>query len=1640
MSTYPTIGRLFIFFIVTLIGASSSFAQVPDHAATLRDLNRQLLEASASGSEKSYAAADPMSLREVLSNRRTALAALIAENPSEALNLAFPPSLLERLAAKYPRQADLLEARGNWQGISEALVADDESLELGRAFHFLRIGAGSIELHFAGRKPAGLTSGSILNVRGVRVGNAVAVQDGEVMAASTSKANGVCGPTGGQSVVVILVRFPNYSLPSSVNAELMKGILRGNAYTTNDSSTNWSVGDFWEENSDGQTSIDDVRVVGPYNLSSNYNSDTNNDGLYDCQYDNMRSDAIAAADGAVNFNDYDRVLIVFPKNTRSNPNGTTGGCSWAGLGSVGCWSNSSNDGNFSASIAWLRSDQTSSRSVGVRLGTHELGHNLGLLHANSREFGNEPLGAIGDEGDITEYGDRFSTMGSWNFGFYSAQHAADQLGWLSSGSNYQVVETNGSYSVQNYEARPAGVKALKIRRGSGNNTWIWAEFRQDTGIYDSQLSGQVHSGALLHYEDSYTGTATHMADFTANTASVQDPALAAGQSWSDPYSDLTISVDSVSSNSMTMTVTYGNNGGCLEADPAVTLGPTSQTTLAGVAVNLNVSVTNQDGSGCGSASFNLVPTVPQGWTATANPTSLSLDPGQSGNATLSIEPSGAAQPASFGVSLVAAHPNGTNSASAAATVHIEPTVHDLAITSVTAASAVTQGDVVSVFVAVQNVGNVTVSDNINVTLDDQTDNLNIGSQVIAGLAPGASQTLTFSWNTATAAAGLAHSLQASQLLADSNAGNDTGSTSVLVNEPLSLTGLAPDAITMGTSTAVAITGTGFEIGAVLECFNGSGPQPSASNVVVVNSTTITATVQVGDDDSTDDRNWNVRVTNPGGATATFAGVLTVLGDEPPNAAPQVSISSPANNASYTLGDTVSVSGSASDAEDGNLTSNLVWTSNLAGTIGNGAGFTWTPAVTGTHVITASVVDSQGEPANDSVSVTINVDGPPTLSIDSPSSGTSITLGAGIGLAGTAADNEDGSLSHLISWSSSLEGTIGTGATANWTPSVTGAHVVTASVADSQGQSASDSVTVTVEVDGPPTLSIGSPSSGTSITLGAGVGLAGTAADNEDGSLSHLISWSSSIEGAIGTGANINWTPSVTGAHVVTASVVDSQGQPASDGVTVTVEVDGPPTLSIGSPSSGTSITLGAGVGLAGTAADNEDGSLSHLISWSSSIEGAIGTGATANWTPSVAGNHVVTASVSDSNNQSVSDSVTIAVNVDAAPTIAISSPSGQASFAAGTAVSLLASASDNEDGNISHLITWSSNVEGVIGTGGSTSWTPAASGSHIVTASVTDSANQTETSSTSVTVNPNSAPAISVSSPSGAPAVVLGASVSLAASATDVEDGNISHLITWASSLEGSIATGANANWTPSVPGLHLILVSVTDSFGATATATARMTVTSPNSAPSLQITSPVEGASVSQGVVTAITGSTGGLGNRGVTGSAKRAFTTPGSDSPEDEVAPAPPTTTLTASAFDPEDGDLSAAITWSSDVDGPLGTGGTLSVPLTMGVHVVTATVSDSLGVVASASVTFTVESSISVTILTYKRKGRHRMDITWAGATGEQIEIHRWGKASADIVTLNDGHYLDAVNKKGRGEYFYELCEIGGLVCSEVIPVVF
>ncbi len=96
----------------------------------------------------------------------------------------------------------------------------------------------------------------------------------------------------------------------------------------------------------------------------------------------------------------------------------------------------------------------------------------------------------------------------------------------------------------------------------------------------------------------------------------------------------------------------------------------------------------------------------------------------------------------------------------------------------------------------------------------------------------------------------------------------------------------------------------------------------------------------------------------------------LMGVTPVNNPPTVTIASPANGASFTSGSAINFSGSASDSEDGNLTTSLSWTSSVDGNIGIGGSFSATLSA-GTHTITASVTDSGGKAGSSSVTITVN---------------------------------------------------------------------------------------------------------------------------------------------------------------------------------------------------------------------------------------------------------------------------------------------------------------------------------------------------------------------------------------------------------------------------------------------------------------------------------------------------------------------------------------------------------------------------------------------------------------------------------------------------------------------------------------------
>src|SRR5262249_49165331 len=159
----------------------------------------------------------------------------------------------------------------------------------------------------------------------------------------------------------------------------------------------------------------------------------------------------------VNLHNYTRLVLVFPDVFN---------CGWQGFANVGSCSQTTSSGTFNLSVAYITADYATPRSSGVQLAAHEIGHNLGLLHAGTitSTTATEVLGPLGSAGAESDLGDNWSTMGQVELGLYPSSSKAEVLGWINSALNYQVVETSGTYTLQPLEINPPGLQALKVRR------------------------------------------------------------------------------------------------------------------------------------------------------------------------------------------------------------------------------------------------------------------------------------------------------------------------------------------------------------------------------------------------------------------------------------------------------------------------------------------------------------------------------------------------------------------------------------------------------------------------------------------------------------------------------------------------------------------------------------------------------------------------------------------------------------------------------------------------------------------------------------------------------------------------------------------------------------------------------------------------------------------------------------------------------------------------------------------------------------------------------------------------------------------------------------------------------------------------
>jgi len=121
--------------------------------------------------------------------------------------------------------------------------------------------------------------------------------------------------------------------------------------------------------------------------------------------------------------------------------------------------------------------------------------------------------------------------------------------------------------------------------------------------------------------------------------------------------------------------------------------------------------------------------------------------------------------------------------------------------------------------------------------------------------------------------------------------------------------------------------------------------------------------------------------------------------------------------------------------------------------------------------------------------------------------------------------------------------------------------------------------------------------------------------------------------------------------------------------------------------------------------------------------------------------------------------------------------------------------------------------------------TPEVGSSGSVTIDVTVSdASGSATESFTLTVTLNNPPAVTVTSPANNAMVLDTEFVSLQASATDTEDGDVSASLVWSSSLDGVIGSGASII-TQLSEGMHTLTATATDSLGKPGSA--NLTVTS---------------------------------------------------------------------------------------------------------------------------------------------------------------------------------------------------------------------
>ncbi len=536
---------------------------------------------------------------------KTDPATVLAQYPeSQKLHQALPTSLQSEVETSTEIEGTITTSIGDIFEQKDSVI--EYKVDTGQS--------DSTELHFVDSKPLYQT-GSRVKIQGISLENELIVtpsNDSVQVITDTPKVLGVSTP---YKVAVIMMNFQNNTSQPQTENQIR-------AITFTDTDTN-GANAFYKESSHNLL-----------NLTSNTRIDGDIFGWYtipttNTTYCNQFSWASMAKTLAQNDgfdpNNYDSIIYAMPY---------TSVCPWSGWGTFG----------GQPAQAWINGN------LSTYVVAHELGHNLGLYHANSYrcfDVTDAPI-SISVNCESTEYNDVFDIMGYWNTNHFNTTHKG-QAHFLET-SNSQTITTTGDYSLIPNELGSTAIKNLVIPTGRttalGKKLFYYVELRQRYGLFGQNLP---NVGVFIHLADAMdtqNHEQTQLIDTTPETDSFLDAPLTLGHNFSDTAEGISITTTALSDTAAVVHIDVSPPQ-CVLFPPSLEFIPADTWNYPGSTTQFWIAITNKNSSSCPPETVTINSINAPGLTSSIPTPTKTLSSGKTGYVDVRIGSSATTPPGNY---------------------------------------------------------------------------------------------------------------------------------------------------------------------------------------------------------------------------------------------------------------------------------------------------------------------------------------------------------------------------------------------------------------------------------------------------------------------------------------------------------------------------------------------------------------------------------------------------------------------------------------------------------------------------------------------------------------------------------------------------------------------------------------------------------------------------------------------------------------------------------------------------------------------------------------------------------------------------------------------------------------------------------